>query len=72
MLLVHHRSYREDPELMITLCRRCHPKIHFLQWLTCYKHPYFVRLWREIHANRPFQLQFELVPEVVAIPALAA
>lgn len=71
MLLIHHRSDEEDPELMVSCAAAVTPRFTFCSGSPAIN-PYFVRLWREIHADRPFQLQFELVPEIIELPALAA
>ena len=59
-LVVHHRRERNQQRSLITLCIRCHVRVH--RWLavrTCVPQ-FFLKLWSEIHAGEPMQLQFDL------------
>lgn len=63
-IIVHHREHKtEDAKKMAAVCRRCHPRIHFLKNLRTWEEPELVELWREQHPGRPLQLQFEFEPE---------
>jgi hypothetical protein len=59
-LVVYHRDGRNEPDLLITLCIRCHTRIHrssgFRHWLS----GTLLRLWRELHRRDPVQLQLVL------------
>src|SRR5271154_2330110 len=56
-LVVHHRGERNAQPLLITLCIRCHVRLHhsrrFRQWVP----EALLELWRELHPNTPLQLQ---------------
>jgi hypothetical protein len=43
--------------LLITLCIRCHIRIHRSSGLKYWFSEILVRLWRELHPNAPIQLQ---------------
>jgi hypothetical protein len=56
-LVVHHRDRRNQTNLLVTLCIRCHVRIHRSSAL---KYPFsgmLLKLWRELHPNAPMQLQ---------------
>lgn len=56
-LLVHHRRPgAERPALQITLCRRCHTRLHRLLRLPGQYSALFWILWREQHPHLPAQL----------------
>ena len=56
-LVVHHRDERNAQPLLITLCIRCHVRLHhsrrFRQWVP----EALLELWRELHPRTPLQLQ---------------
>ena len=56
-LVVHHRGERNEKTLLITLCIRCHVRLHrsrrFRQWVP----EALLELWRELHPAVPLQLQ---------------
>jgi hypothetical protein len=56
-LVVHHRGERNAQPLLITLCIRCHVRLHhsrrFRQWVP----EALLELWRELHPGTPVQLQ---------------
>lgn len=56
-LVVHHRDRRNRPNLLVTLCIRCHVRIHRSSGLRYWFSEILVRLWREMHPNTPMQLQ---------------
>jgi hypothetical protein len=43
--------------LLVTLCIRCHVRIHRSSGLKYWFPEILVRLWREVHPNAPMQLQ---------------
>jgi hypothetical protein len=43
--------------LLVTLCIRCHIRIHHSSGLRYWFSEMLVRLWRELHPNAPMQLQ---------------
>ncbi len=59
-LVVHHRDRRNQPESLVTLCIRCHMRIHrssgFRYWFSAI----LMRLWRDLHPRDPVQLQLAL------------
>jgi len=56
-LVVHHRERRNRANLLVTLCIRCHIRIHRSSGLRYWFSEMLVRLWRELHPNDPVQLQ---------------
>ena len=56
-LVVHHRDRCNRADLLVTLCIRCHIRIHRSSGLRCWFSEMLVRLWRELHPNDPVQLQ---------------
>jgi len=56
-LLVHHRDRKNQARSLITLCMRCHVRIHraigLRHWLT----GRLLTLWRELHPRDPEQLR---------------
>jgi hypothetical protein len=56
-LVVHHRDRRNRANLLVTLCVRCHIRIHRSSTLRYWFSEMLVRLWRELHPNDPVQLQ---------------
>jgi hypothetical protein len=43
--------------MLVTLCIRCHIRIHHSSGLRYWVSQMLVRLWRELHAKTPMQLQ---------------
>jgi hypothetical protein len=56
-LVVHHRDWCNRANLLVTLCIRCHVRIHRSSGLRYWFSEMLVRLWRELHPNDPVQLQ---------------
>jgi hypothetical protein len=60
-LVVHHRDERNAQRLLITLCIRCHVRLHhsrrFREWVP----EALLELWREVHPGAPLQLQLPFV-----------
>ena len=56
-LVVHHRDRRNRANLLVTLCIRCHIRIHHSSGWRYWFSAMLVRLWRELHPNAPMQLQ---------------
>src|SRR5215831_16633997 len=56
-LVVHHRSRHNRANLLVTLCVRCHIRIHRSSGWRYWFSEMLVRLWRELHPNAPMQLQ---------------
>ena len=59
-LVVHHRDRHNRTNLLVTLCIRCHIRIHPSSGLKYWFSEMLVRLWRELHPNAPIQLQLSL------------
>lgn len=57
--VVHHRTYVDDPELQITLCRACHAYIHRSLSLRTWVPEIARTLWAEVHPDAPLQMQFD-------------
>jgi hypothetical protein len=56
-LVVHHRERRNRADLLVTLCIRCHVRIHRSSSLRYWFSAKLAKLWRELHPNAPLQLQ---------------
>jgi hypothetical protein len=56
-LVVHHRDRLNRADLLVTLCIRCHMRIHRSSGLGYWFSEMLARLWRELHPNDPVQLQ---------------
>lgn len=59
-LVVHHREERNAKALLITLCVRCHVRLHRSRRLRYWVPEVLLRLWRELHPAGPMQLQLPL------------
>jgi len=60
-LIVHHRRPGcNKPAAHITLCRRCHVRVHRRRQLPGFYSELFFRLWREQHPGAPAQLRLPL------------
>ncbi len=57
-LVVHHRDGSNEPDGLVTLCIRCHTRIHCSSGLRHWLSGTLLRLWRELHRRGPVQLQF--------------
>jgi hypothetical protein len=56
-LVVHHRRRHNRANLLVTLCVRCHIRIHRSSGWRYWFSEMLVRLWRELHPNAPMQLK---------------
>ena len=56
-LVVHHRDRYNRANLLVTLCIRCHLRIHHSSRTRYWFLEMLMRLWRELHPNDPLQLQ---------------
>jgi hypothetical protein len=56
-LVVHHRDRHNRENLLVTLCIRCHLRIHHSSGLRYWFSEMLARLWRELHPNAPMQFQ---------------
>jgi hypothetical protein len=56
-LVVHHRDRRNRTNMLVTLCIRCHVRIHRSAGLKYSFSEMLLKLWRELHPNAPIQLQ---------------
>jgi hypothetical protein len=56
-LVVHHRHRENRAKLLVTLCIRCHIRIHHSSRWRYWFSDMLVRLWRELHPDAPMQLQ---------------
>ena len=59
-LVVHHRDERNAKSLLITLCIRCHVRLHRSRRLRYWVPEVLLGLWRELHPGGPLQLQLPL------------
>jgi hypothetical protein len=59
-LLVHHRATDSEERTLITLCIRCHIRVHRWRWFRHRVSATLVQLWTERHAGAPLQLQLPL------------
>ena len=57
---VHHRRPgNHHPDLLVTVCRACHARIHRLAALRRYLPPALLPFWAELHPPTPVQLQLD-------------
>ena len=56
-LVVHHRDRHNRTNSLVTLCIRCHIRIHRSSGLKYWFSEILVRLWHELHPNAPIQVQ---------------
>jgi hypothetical protein len=59
-LLVHHRARASDARTLITLCMRCHMRVHRWRWFRHELSAMLAQLWTEVHGGAPLQLQLPL------------
>jgi hypothetical protein len=59
-LVVHHREARNEKSLLITLCIRCHARLHRSRRLRYWVPEVLLGLWCELHPRGPVQLQLPL------------
>jgi hypothetical protein len=59
-LIVHHREERNAKDLLITLCIRCHVRLHRSRRFRYWVPEVLLGLWRELHPGGPLQLQLPL------------
>ena len=64
-LLVHHRAMDSEERTLITLCVRCHLRVHRWRWFRHLVPSLLVQLWTELHGEAPVQLplSFEAASE---------
>jgi hypothetical protein len=61
-LLVHHRTLNNEPQVLVTLCIRCHVRIHRSLGVRYWLSGLLLKLWRELHQDEPLQLLLALDP----------
>jgi len=59
-LLVHHRATDNEGHKLITLCIRCHVRVHRWRWFRHKVSSTLVQLWTERHGGAPLQPQLPL------------
>jgi len=59
-LLVHHRDHSNAPKVLVTLCMRCHIRIHRSSGVRHWLSGLLLQLWRELHQHEPMQLRLAL------------
>ena len=69
-LVVHHRYERNASPLLITLCIRCHVRLHHSRRFRSWVPEGLLGLWNELHPSAPLQLQLPLVMKRVAASAV--
>jgi hypothetical protein len=60
-LVVHHRDERNASPLLITLCIRCHVRLHHSRRFRSWAPEALLGLWNELHPSAPVQLQLALI-----------
>lgn len=69
-LVVHHRAPDNQAASLITLCIRCHMRVHRSFGSRYWFPQVLLRLWRELHRREPVQLQLALEgPRKIEMPA---
>jgi hypothetical protein len=61
-VLVHHRDRHHEPKGLVTLCSRCHIRIHRSLGVRHWLSGFLLKLWRELHRHEPMQLRLALGP----------
>jgi hypothetical protein len=61
-LLIHHRDRHNEPKVLVTLCSRCHVRIHRSLGVRHWLSGLLLKLWREPHRHEPMQLRLALGP----------
>jgi hypothetical protein len=61
-LLVHHRDRHNEPKVLVTLCSRCHVRIHRSLGVRHWLSGLLLKLWRELHRHEPMQLRLAFGP----------
>jgi hypothetical protein len=69
-LVVHHRDWRNEPKLLVTLCAGCHMRLHHSYGVRHWLSGTLLRLWRELHQRDPVQLQFAFRNAATRNPAV--
>jgi hypothetical protein len=59
-LIVHHRTGNNAEQLLITLCIRCHVRLHRTRALRHWVPEPLLELWRELKPDAALQLQLPL------------
>jgi hypothetical protein len=69
--VVHHRlPGKNDPSLLVSLCRACHNRIHRWERIKAFVSAEFSILWQEQHPAAPLQLSLSLSPDCETCLAL--
>jgi hypothetical protein len=63
-LVVHHRDGHNAKPLLVTLCIRCHVRLHHSLRLRRWVPEALLGLWRELHPGAPLQLQLPFVMRI--------
>ena len=72
-LVVHHRDGGHNSKsLLVTLCIRCHLRLHHSRRLRRWVPNALLGLWRELHPGAPFQLQFPFAMRMAAVAGARA
>jgi hypothetical protein len=69
-LVVHHRAGSNEPGLLVTLCIRCHTRVHSASGLRHWLTGTLLRLWRELHRHDPVQFQLAFRDAPLKAPAV--
>jgi hypothetical protein len=71
-LVVHHRDGHNAKPLLVTLCIRCHVRLHhslrFRRWVP----EALLGLWRELHPGAPLQLQLPFLMTIESVSGVRA
>jgi hypothetical protein len=65
-LIVHHRTGENAEQVLITLCVRCHVRLHRTRALRHWLPEPLLELWRELNPNALTQYQLPLRPATAA------
>jgi len=66
-LVVHHRDGHNVKPLLITLCIRCHVRLHHSLHLRRWVPEALLGLWRELHPGAPLQLQLPFIMRMASV-----
>ena len=71
-LVVHHRDGHNAEPLLVTLCNRCHVRLHHSLQLRRWVPETLLGLWRELHPGVPLQLQLPFIMTIASVSGVRA
>lgn len=69
-IVVHHRDESNASPLLITLCIRCHVRLHHSRRFRSWVPEVLLGLWNELHPSAPLQMQLPFAVKRAAASAM--